>query len=475
MTHLEEKAVSVWGECLRHIKTRISAQSYKTWFEPIKARKLENDNLTIQVPNRFFYEWLEEHHIDVLKEVVSLKIGINGRLTYAILKNKDPKQEKSTPKITLTKVSSYEERFNNSATHKTTFTGRYSLDNFIEGHSNRLAKSAASAIAENPGITAFNPLLMYSGVGLGKTHLLNGIGYAITKRFPAKKCLYLSSEAFMHQFIDGIRNNEIQKFMDYFVKIDVLLIDDIQFLAGKEKTQEMFFHIFNHIHQYQKQIVITSDCSPSQLKGLQERLLSRFRWGLTADIQKPDFETKLAIIGSKISQNNIKISDSLVHYIASSIQSNIRDLEGAIISIIAHASLNNIEITPAIVKQVIGNVVDKPETEVNIEYLHKLAAKHFNINPENLLGKTRKKDIVIARQMAMYLSKKYTNLSLKSIGEYYGKKHHTTVLHAIESIENMMKVDEIIKSTLNSMIEEIKLKMPSNAPEHAEIYDKVCV
>ncbi len=457
---LAKNANSIWNRCLQHIKSKINEQSYKTWFEPIKAQKFENNTLSIQVPSQFFYEWLEEHHINILTEVISLELGKNGKLAYSILVNNNQEKEKTKPEIKVNKENSYEEKLKNKYKYQNDFNKKYTFDNFIEGHGNRLAKSAAQAIAKKPGETSFNPLMIYANVGLGKTHIMHALVYETKKLMPQKKCFYLSSESFTSQFIEAIRNNETQDFVDYYINADILLIDDIQFLTGKEKTQEMFFHIFNHLHRYGKQIVLTSDCPPAQLKGMHERLLSRFKWGLTTDIQKPDFETKVAIIESKLLQNNLDIPLNLIKYIASSIDSNIRDLEGTVVSLIAHASLNETEITFDLVKQVLSNIVQKVETEINVKYLQKLVSEYMQISEEDMKGSSRKKEIVIARQLGMYLSKNYTTHSLKSIGEYFGGKHHSTVIHAMQAVEDMLATEKHIRKQLTAMTDMIKLKMP---------------
>ncbi len=464
---------NLWSKCLGFIKTKVTEQSFKTWFEPIKPRSIENNILNIQVPSQFFYEWLEEHHIEVLSEVINRELGPKGKLAYSIIIDKESNLKKSHSanlKTETNKSNHYKNKKQDISLIESGFNAgfsdsylnpKYTFDKFVEGDSNQLASSAAQAISKKPGKTSFNPLMIYGRVGLGKTHIMQAIGHEVKIKFPDKRILYTSSEKFTNQFIEALRNNQIQNFINHYLQIDLLLIDDIQFLTGKEKTQEIFFHIFNHLHQHGKQIVITSDCPPKDLKGLQERLLSRFKWGLTADIQKPDFETRVAIIESKLEMENVKIAPNLVKYIASSIDSNIRELEGTLVSLIAHSSLNDAEINFDLVKQVLNNIVDKIETEVNIDYLQKIVAEYLKISVEDIKGSSRKKEIVVARQIAMHLAKSYTNHSLKYIGEYFGGKHHSTVIHAMQAVEDMISVDSKIRKQFKSITEMVKLKSPN--------------
>lgn len=307
---------TVWSNCLQVIKENIGEQSFKTWFEPIKPISLRESVLTIQVPSQFFYEWLEEHYVQLLKKVIYQELGSEGRLEYSIIidrgneANKPQTVNLPTRKIPQAVVNSYrpEQNFIKSPFESKTIdrnflnsqlNSAYNFENYIEGDCNRLARSAGFAVANKPGTTSFNPLMVYGGVGLGKTHLVQAIGNHIKNSDPNKFVLYVSSEKFVNQFIESVRNNNVQDFANFYLLVDILIIDDVQFLSGKDKTQEMFFHIFNHLHQSGKQIVMTSDCPPRDLKGLEERLLSRFKWGLTADLQSPDFETRMAIIQKK--------------------------------------------------------------------------------------------------------------------------------------------------------------------------------
>jgi chromosomal replication initiator protein len=334
----------------------------------------------------------------------------------------------------------------------------YSFNSYIEGDCNRLARSAGFAVATKPGITSFNPLMVYGGVGLGKTHLVQAIGNEIKNGPEEKFVLYVSSEKFVNQFMDSIKDGNVKSFTNFYMQVDVLIIDDIQFLAGKDRTQEMFFHIFNHLHQNKKQIIMTSDCPPRDLKGLEERLLSRFKWGLTADLQMPDFETRVAIIRRKMQSEGIYIPDDVIEYLAYTVDTNVRELEGVMISLIAHASLNRVEIDLTLAKQIMKNIVKDIETEVGIDFIQKTVSDYFDIKLDDLKAKTRKKEIVTARQVAMYFSKEFTNHSLKSIGYHFGGRDHSTVIHAVQTVNDLMETDTVFRNSVNDLKKKFKMR-----------------
>ncbi|ACE05459.1 chromosomal replication initiator protein DnaA [Candidatus Amoebophilus asiaticus 5a2] len=467
----------IWNNCLAFIKGQVNEQSFKTWFTPIVPKKLENNILTIQVPSQFFYEWLEEHYLGLLRQVIMQEIGPQGRLEYSIIVDQGNNQ-RAPVTINLPTQRNYIQGNNNQPSltdsphnpftlknfkdlHQASYLNpNYTFETFIEGDCNQLARSAAQAVAKKPGNNAFNPLMLYGKVGLGKTHIVQALGNEVKAHFSNKFVLYASSEQFTTQFIESLRNNSVQDFTHFYLQADVLILDDVQFLVGKEKTQEIFFHIFNHLHQSGKQIVMTSDCPPRDLKGLQERLLSRFKWGLTADLQQPDFETRIAIIKNKIQADGIDIGEDLVEYIAQSVDTNIRELEGVIISLIAHASLNKRDVDLGLAKQVLKNIVHDIDTEISIDYLHKIVTEHFNVSLESIKSKTRKKEIVIARQVAMYLAKHYTNHSLKSIGQYCGGRDHSTVIHAIQAVDDMLHTEHQFKASFEEIKRKVKIKLP---------------
>ena len=300
--------------------------------------------------------------------------------------------------------------------------------------------------------------MVYGGVGLGKTHLVQAIGNEIKNGPEDKFVLYVSSEKFVNQFMDGIKDGNIKSFTNFYMQVDVLIIDDIQFLAGKGRTQEMFFHIFNHLHQNKKQIIMTSDCAPKDLMGLEERLLSRFKWGLTADLQMPDFETRIAIIRKKMQSEGITIPNNVIEYLAYTVDTNVRELEGVMISLIAHASLNRVEISLDLAKTIMKNIVKDIETEVSIEYIQKSCSEYYGIKVEELKAKTRKKEIVIARQVAMYFSKEFTNHSLKSIGYHFGGRDHSTVIHAVQSVNDLMETDTNFRNAIQEQKKQFKIR-----------------
>ncbi|MEL6559518.1 MAG: chromosomal replication initiator protein DnaA [Bacteroidota bacterium] len=466
----------VWSNCLLYIKEHIPEQSFKTWFAPIIPVRLENQVLTIQVPSQFFYEWLEENYVTVIREAIKKELGDQGRLEYSVvIDNGNANNRPTTVKFqgnTNSKGVSGGARINDvNDQYKSPFSlpdvdGEFknsnlnpsnNFDTYIEGDCNRLARSAGFAVAQKPGVTSFNPLMIYGGVGLGKTHLVQAIGNEIKNSFN-KFILYVASEKFTNQFIEALKNNSIQEFINFYLNVDVLIIDDIQFLRDKEKTQEIFFHIFNHLHQNGKQIVMTSDCAPRDLKGLQERLVSRFKWGLTADLQQPDFETRMAIIQKKIQADGINIPPQVVEYLAYSVDTNVRELEGVVISLIAHASLTKREIDLELAKQILKNIVQDIETEVGIDYIQKTVSEYFKIDTEDLKAKTRKKEIVIARQVAMYFSKDYTNHSLKSIGYHFGGRDHSTVIHAVQAVNDMIDIDAKFRNSVDELRKKLRIK-----------------
>ncbi|PWJ44884.1 chromosomal replication initiator protein DnaA [Sediminitomix flava] len=546
---MEKDCHQIWQNCLEIIRKELSEQSFRTWFMPIKPVKLANDVLTIEVPSPFFYEWLEEYYVHLLKKAINSQLGPNGKLEYSIpvvqptrpkpqqqftdrgayqapqnptpqqnvgqqhtqytnqvqqnpyqqqapsqpvIDNK-PKyvpqerplpagsaqspevyQQNETPQRPVAPIDTAPQQHTQNHAMPNMggvppqsaldFSGasnlnpEYTFDTFIEGDCNRLARSAGIAIAKKPGATAFNPLVIYGGVGLGKTHLVQAIGQEIKRRYPDNFVLYVTCEQFTTQFIEALKSNSVQQFTNYYLQVDTLIVDDIQFLSGKEKTQENFFHIFNHLHQRGKQILMTTDCPPKSLKGLQERLLSRFKWGLTADIQKPDFETRLAIVQQKLVSEGMMVPEDVLEYLAYNIDSNIRELEGVLISLIANASLMKKEIDLEMAKSTLLNIVRSTEQEITIEFIQGIVADYFGISVDELLSKTRKKDIANARQIAMYFSKEYTEVPLKSIGDSFGGRDHSTVVHATKAVSKKIHSDILYNRIVDELLEHMKIK-----------------
>jgi chromosomal replication initiator protein len=479
--HIDSIAVKVWGNCLKIIKDNINEQSFKTWFEPIKPVKLVNDVLTIQVPSQFFYEWLEEHYITLLKRTIKKELGAGGRLEYSIVIDNTYNRQQGPISVVMpaaNRSSGYNPDVNmpyriNSASKEipdpfvipgiqkvkvnSQLVERYTFNNFIEGDCNRLARSAGLAIAGNPGKTAFNPLYVYSKVGLGKSHLAHAIGLEVKERFPEKTVLYVTTDQFMAQFIESVRNNNQTDFTNFYQLIDVLIIDDIHFMAGKEKTQDVFFHIFNQLHQHSKQLVITSDKPPKEIVGIEPRLLSRFKWGLTADLQSPDLETRIAILQKRLYNDGITMPENVVEYLAYSITTNIRELEGAMISVLAQASLNKKEITLDLAKQIIDNFIKNTNKEISIDYIQKIVSEYFGLSIEQMNSNTRKRNIVQARQLAMFFSKEMTKASLTAIGLQCGNKDHATVLHACKTVKNLSETDKVFKGYVEDLEKQIQL------------------
>ena len=462
----------VWESCLKLIKDNISLQAFKTWFEPIVPIKLENNILTIQVPSHFFYEWLEEHYIQLLRKVVKKEIGNEGSLEYSIvMENNSNSSSPYTVKIPTNNTSSLknapinmpintnEKQIRNpfiipglkKVNIESNLIASHTFDNFVEGECNRLARASGYAVANKPGGTAFNPLLIYGGVGLGKTHLAHSIGIEIKDNFPNKTVLYVQSEKFAHQFIDAIKNNTTNDFVHFYQMVDVLIIDDVQFFTGKEKTQDVFFSIFNHLHQNGKQIVLTSDKAPVEMQGMEQRLLSRFKWGLSADLGTPDLETRIAILEKKMYGSGIELPNDVVEYLAYSINTNIREIEGALNTLLAQASLNKKAITLELAKQMVDKFVRSTAREVSIEYIQKVVCDYFDLPIEMLKSKTRKREVVQARQISMYFSKKMTKSSLANIGAHCGGKDHATVLHACRTVVNLSETDKQFRNYLEEL------------------------
>jgi len=477
----KEKAyVKVWESCLSIIKDNVSSQSFKTWFEPIKPIKLSASVLTIQVPSQFFYEWLEEHYITLLKKTIKKELGNTGRLEYSIIMENNYSNN-AKPYTVKVPTSSKKELKNpsvampidlNQNTIRNPFiipglkkvnvesqlNPNYTFENLVEGDCNRLARSAGFAVSNKPGGTAFNPLLIYGGVGLGKTHLAHAIGIQIKSEFPNKTVLYVSSEKFTQQYIDSVRNNNQNDFVHFYQMIDVLLIDDVQYFAGKEKTQDVFFHIFNHLHQTGKQIVLTADKAPVELQGFEQRLLSRFKWGLSADLQAPDLETRVAILEKKVYADGIDMPKEVLEYLAYSITTNVRELEGALISLLAQSSMNRKVITLELAKQMIDKFVKNTAREVSIDYIQKVVCDYFDMPIELLKSKTRKREVVQARQIAMYFAKSMTKSSLATIGLHSGGKDHATVLHACRTVNNLIDTDKRFKSYIDELHKKITIQ-----------------
>jgi len=461
-----EQARFVWAACLDLIKEAVNTQSYKTWFEPIQPLGLNGSRLSLQVPSQFFYDWLEEHYEGVLQSTVSRVLGREASLDYSI-RTEEPELEFDyraigSPEVAYpTQPASFRTPDvqiggQREASRIETFLNpRYTFDNFIKGESNQLARAAASAVSNNPGGTSFNPLVIYGGTGLGKTHLIQAIGNSARTAKKAKRVIYVSSEKFTIEFVDAIQSDRINDFSSFYRSMDILIVDDIQFFSGKEKTQDNFFHTFNELHQIGKQIVLSSDRPPKELKGLDDRLLSRFQWGLTADIQPPDLETRIAILRLKSEEDRIDIPQDVIECIAVNVTSNIRELEGCLISLLAKASLEGRQITVDLAREVVRTVVGEIRSPITIEEIQRVVCEYFSLPEDLIRAKTRKQEVVTARQIAMYLAKELTNSSLKTIGLHFGGRDHSTVIHAYQSVEDQMKIDP----KFNTNVQQIRRKL----------------
>ncbi len=441
----------IWDKCLFEIRKNIDERSYKTWFKPIKPIKLEGSTLTIQVPNKFFYEWLEEKYIKLLGRVLFKNLGKDAGLQYHIVVDDHKDIEGNYKKLLENKYKNknYFDIF--SPEFNQDLNSNYLFDNFIEGSCNQLARNAALSISKNPGKTAFNPLIIYGGVGLGKTHLVNALGNKIKELNSHAKIIYTNTERFTNQIIKALRENTIYDLINSFQIVDAFIIDDIQFLEGRTKTQEVFFNIFNFLHQRDKQLVITADKSPKDLKGIQERLISRFKWGLVTDLKKPNLETRVKIIESKAQRNQLLLPEEVINYIGYNVKGSIRDLEGVLVSLSANMMLNNKKIDLKLTSEVIDNFSHNTNTEINIENIQKIISDFFNISIDTITGKSRKRNIVIARQLGIYFSKQMTDFSLKEIGAQFGNRDHTTVLHSIKTINNLLETDTLFAETVTKL------------------------
>lgn len=459
---IEREYERLWKNCLEIIKDNINSQAFKTWFEPLTAVSWNESRLVVSVPSQFFCEWIEEHYYPLLKKTIKKVFGEKASLEYKIsVEQTEFNSESKSIKLPALKYPPAVKQdslpfSNGEPIFVSNLNPRYSFDNFIRGDSNQLASSAAIAVSEAPGKTSFNPLVIYGDTGLGKTHLAQSIGNSIVQKTPRAKVLYTTSEQFTMDYIQALQNNKLNEFIQFYRKVDTLIVDDIQFLGGKEKTQDNFFHTFNALHQMGKQLVLTSDKAPKDLKDVDSRLISRFQWGLVADIQPPDLEMRMAILQKKSSDEGIEIPIDVIEYFARNIKSSIRELEGSLIKMIAKVIFENKEINLELAEEILrgnGFAEAKPLT---IDDIKEIVSKHYKISIEDMISKCRKHEIALARQMAMYLSKKYTQHSLKSIGSYFGNRDHSTVLHSCQTIENYIVTDKSVKLSYETLKSKLK-------------------
>jgi len=459
---------NLWNKCLEIIQDNVNEKAYSTWFCPIVPIKYEGNDFTIQVPSHFFYEYIEEQYAHLIHATLTRITGKNMIIYYRVfVDNSDEKKGHTT--IQSDRTINAESDSKKPANHlnkspdpltapqevHSHLNDRLCFRNFFEGPSNILARRVAETISEQPGKT-FNPFYIYGGTGVGKTHLCHAIGNRIHELYPEKKVVYISSHLFQVQFTDASRNNTFNDFVNFYQSVDVLIIDDIQEFVGKEKTQNAYFHIFNHLHLLGKQLVLTSDKLPNEMQGLEDRMITRMKWGMTAELQKPDLELRKKILHYKIKQDGLNLSEEIIDYIAESTTEHVRDLEGIVTSLMAHALVYNKEIDLELACQVVGKFVKLSDKTITPDKIQNTVSKYFNIEIKDLHSKSRKQEIAKARQIAMFLCKKYTNYSFAHIGSIVGKRDHATVLYACRTVQDLIDIDKSFRSQMNEI--EILLK-----------------
>lgn len=459
----EINPIVLWNRCLNFIKDNVPEKQFKIWFEPIVPLKYENQALTIGVPSPFFYEYLEEKFVDLLRTAIYKEIGEGTELMYSVLTDKanhisvnieGSKRSSALPnQAPIHNANKAPNPLQASAPQDLDphLNPNYNFENFIKGDSNEFSRTVAETVAQNPART-FNPLFLYGPSGVGKTHLINAIGTRIKELYPEKRVLYVSAHLFQVQYTDSVRTNHFNDFISFYQTIDVLIIDDIQEFAGVTKTQNTFFHIFNHLHQNGKQLILTSDRAPVMLQGMEERLLTRFKWGLVAELEKPDINLRKDILRNKIRRDGLTIPESVICYIAENVNESVRELEGIVNSLLAQSILFKRDIDLELTQRIVRKAVKCAEVKaITIEDIISKVCSHYNIEESTIHVKCRKREVVQARQMAMFLAKKHTDNSLSKIGKMIGNKDHATVLHACKIIKDQIEVDKALKAELEEI------------------------
>ena len=434
--------MNLWDKILLHSERRVNPHSFATWFRPTRLERAEEDRLVIRVPTRLFKKRLTETYGQLIQAVLTELGRPQLQLEYLCAETQPVTASVAPPPQAKLDFDAVAHQLN----------PRYTFESFIVGASNQFAHAAAMAVADQPS-KSYNPLFLYGGVGLGKTHLMQAIGHTLKRRNPSLRLTYISAEKFTNEVIASIRLERMAAFRDRFRNMDVLMVDDIQFIATRERTQEEFFHTFNALYDQQKQIVISSDCPPKEISSIEERLRSRFEWGLIADIQPPDLETKIAILQKKAESERVQVPDDVAEYIARAIKSNIRELEGALIRLMAYASLTGAVINLPTAQQVLKNIIETQDKKVTIEQIQKRVGEHFGLRAQDLKVRSNSKQIAFPRQVAMFLVKQLTSASLPEIGRQFGGKHHTTVLHSINKIETLRHSDKDLNKTINRLLD----------------------
>ena len=466
-----EQHVELWNRCLSIVRDNVGESMYNTWFTPIVPLSYNDNKFVVQVPSQFFYEYIEEQFAFLLRQALNRVVGQETQLLYRIMIDHSNTNNGSTTIPTADTPVKQNVPTNApvntpfTSIEKTTFDPQlnrnYNFANYIEGVSNRLARCAGLNIAEQPGRSIFNPIFIWGASAVGKTHLANAIGLAVKERYPEKRVLYVSANLFQMQYSDAVVRNQSNDFLNFYQSIDVLIIDDVQELAGKTKTQNTFFHIFNHLHQTGKQLIMCCDREPSKLDGMEDRLLSRFKWGLVVEVEKPDFNLRKAILKHKTYKDGIIIPENVIDYIAENVTSSVRDLEGVLISLLAHSTLMNAEINIQLAQKIVGNVVETPTIEkedITVDKICNIVCQYYSLPLEAINSKSRERKIAEARQVAMYLARTYTNTSLSIIGQSMGKRDHTTVLYACKTVQNQMDVDATFKARIHTLESQIQQK-----------------
>ncbi|HEY2491518.1 MAG TPA: chromosomal replication initiator protein DnaA [Paenibacillus sp.] len=445
---MDSHTSELWQEILSIIQTKLSKPSFDTWFKATKATQINDHFIVISAPTTFAVEWLESRYTKMVSSTLFEVMGKQLDVKFVI---EEAKPEYPAPQQVTTQPQVFQEE---SLTHM--LNPKYTFDTFVIGSGNRFAHAASLAVAEAPA-KAYNPLFLYGGVGLGKTHLMHAIGHYILEHNPNSKVVYLSSEKFTNEFINSIRDNRTENFRNKYRSVDILLVDDIQFIAGKESTQEEFFHTFNALHEERKQIIISSDRPPKEIPTLEERLRSRFEWGLITDIQPPDLETRTAILRKKAKAENLDIPNETMMYIAGQIDTNIRELEGALIRVVAYSSLTNQDVTTHLAAEALKDIIPSSRPRmISIQDIQQRVGEYYNLRMEDFKARKRTKAVAFPRQIAMYLSRELTDFSLPKIGEAFGGRDHTTVIHAHDKITQALKVDQDLFKVVNNLIEKIK-------------------
>jgi chromosomal replication initiator protein len=445
----EREAANLWDKFLERVKSRVSINTFNTWFQPTRLNRADSDIIYVQIPTTVFRQVLTRTYGEIVKAVFH-ELGVPAMRVQYVCTEEEPVAAAAVAAPASIKQSKLDFE---SSDHQ--LNTRYTFDSFVVGKSNEFAHAASRAVAEQPS-KAYNPLFLYGGVGMGKTHLMHAIGHTIKQRNPAARLSYVSAEKFTIEVINSLRFDKMFSFRERFHTVDVLLVDDIQFIAGKERTQEEFFHTFNALYEQHKQIVISSDCLPKDINSIEERLRSRFEWGLIADIQPPDLETKIAILQKKAENDHFVLPDDVAEYIARAIKSNVRELEGALTRLMAYASLTGAAVSLATAQQVLRNIIASQEKRVTIEVIQKRVSEHFNLREQDLKVRSNTRAIAFPRQVAMYIVKQLTTASLPEIGRQFGGKHHTTVLHSINKIEEMRRSDKELNRTITRLMDALQ-------------------